>query len=127
MTADDSLDIQFGELEEAKPEVRLRPDANKHFAVVAVYEPREGELPIYVDLDAMRDMEEHALSDTSVELGGVMLGGQYEDEERQKHAHDGCPRKTPPDSGRADYSRVGSRPVRRYHFPWMARSRCFLH
>jgi proteasome lid subunit RPN8/RPN11 len=81
MTTDDSLDIQFGEVEETRPEVRLRPDANKHFAVAAVYSPREGELPIFVDIDAMRDMEEHALSDTSVELGGVMLGGQYEDED----------------------------------------------
>ncbi|MBP89026.1 MAG: hypothetical protein CMJ64_20315 [Planctomycetaceae bacterium] len=81
MTTDDSLDIQFGDVEETTPEVRLRPDANKHFAVAAVHLPRDGELPIFVDLDAMRDMEEHALSDTSVELGGVMLGGQYEDED----------------------------------------------
>lgn len=75
------LDIQFGELEEAKPEVRLRPDGNKHFAVASVYSPSQGELPVFIDLDAMRDMEEHALSDTGVELGGVMLGGQYEDDE----------------------------------------------
>ena len=75
------LDIQFGELEEAQPEVRLRPDANKHFAVASVYSPSEHELPVFVDLDAMRDMEEHALDDTGVELGGVMLGGQYEDDE----------------------------------------------
>lgn len=75
------LDIQFGELEEARPEVRLRPDANKHYAVTAVYSPCDGELPVFVDMDAMLDMEDHALSDTSVELGGVMLGGQYEDED----------------------------------------------
>ena len=75
------LDIQFGELEEAQPEVRLRPDWNKHFAVAPVYSPSERELPVFVDLDAMRDMEEHALEDTGVELGGVMLGGQYEDDQ----------------------------------------------
>ncbi|MDA1050074.1 MAG: Mov34/MPN/PAD-1 family protein [Planctomycetota bacterium] len=75
------LDIQFGELAEAKPEVRLRPDGNKHFAVAPVYSPSKGELPVFVDLDAMRDMEEHAVSDTGVELGGVMLGGQYEDDQ----------------------------------------------
>jgi proteasome lid subunit RPN8/RPN11 len=75
------LDIQFGDLEEAQPEVRLRPDGNKHFAVAPVYSPGEHELPVFVDLDAMRDMEEHALDDTGVELGGVMLGGQYEDDE----------------------------------------------
>ena len=42
-------------------------------------EPREDELPIFVDLDVLADMEQHALSDTSVELGGVLLGGRYVD------------------------------------------------
>jgi len=74
-------DIHFGEVEEAQPEVRLRPDENKHYAVVAFESPRKNELPVYVDLDVMRDMESHALSDKSVELGGVMLGGQYHDSE----------------------------------------------
>ncbi len=77
------LEIQFGELEEAQPEVRLRPDGNKHFSVASVYSPSKDELPVFVDLDAMRDMEEHALDDTGVELGGVMLGGQYVDDEGQ--------------------------------------------
>ena len=70
------LDIQLGEVEEAEPEVRLRPDDNKHFGVAPVFSPSKNELPIFVDLDAMIDMEDHALDDTSVELGGVMLGGQ---------------------------------------------------
>lgn len=73
-------DIQFGELEEAGREVRLRPDRNRHYAVVPVHQPEDVDLPIFVDVDVMRDMEFHALTDTSVELGGVMLGGQYEDE-----------------------------------------------
>lgn len=77
------LEIQFGELEEAEPEVRLRPDGNKHFSVVPVYSPSKNELPVFVDLDALRDMEEHALDDTGVELGGVMLGGQYVDDQGQ--------------------------------------------
>jgi proteasome lid subunit RPN8/RPN11 len=75
------LDIQFGEVEETPPEVRLRPDRNKHYAVAAVQSPSEDDLPIFVDLDVMRDMEEHAQSDTTVELGGVLLGGQHHDEE----------------------------------------------
>lgn len=74
-------DIHFGEIEEVQPEVRLRPDENKHYSVVAFESPRKNELPVYIDLDVMRDMEAHALSDTSVELGGVMLGGQYHDSE----------------------------------------------
>ncbi|MEX2175064.1 MAG: Mov34/MPN/PAD-1 family protein [Pirellulaceae bacterium] len=74
-------EIQFGEVEQASPQVALRPDQNKHYAVEAYEAPRDGELPIFVDLDVARDMEEHALSDTSVELGGVLLGGVYEDDE----------------------------------------------
>jgi proteasome lid subunit RPN8/RPN11 len=75
------LDIQFGELEEAQPEAQRRPDRNKQFAVAAYETPEEGDLPIFVDLDVMRDIELHAVSDTSVELGGVLLGGQYQDED----------------------------------------------
>ena len=75
------LEIEFGELEQAEPQEQLRPDRNKHFAVVQVGEPQPGELQVFVDLDAMRDMEEHAVSDTRVELGGVMLGGQFQDED----------------------------------------------
>jgi proteasome lid subunit RPN8/RPN11 len=74
-------DIQFGEVEHAAPEGALRPDRNRHFAVVPYGDPAESELPIFVDLDVVRDMEEHALSDTSVELGGVLLGGTHVDEE----------------------------------------------
>jgi len=73
-------DIEFGDVQESRPEVRLRPDRNKQFAIVEYESPIEGELPIFVDLDVMRDMEIHAESDTTVELGGVLLGGQYEDE-----------------------------------------------
>ena len=75
------VDIQFGELEESTPEVRMRPDQNKHYAVVPCQCPDKDELPIYVDVDVMRDIESHALSNTRVELGGVLLGGQYTDEQ----------------------------------------------
>lgn len=78
------MDIEFGELEEAKPEVHLRPDLNKHFVVVPVQDPEDQDLPIYVDIDVMRDMEAHAQTDKTVELGGVMLGGQFEDEDGNK-------------------------------------------
>jgi proteasome lid subunit RPN8/RPN11 len=73
-------EIQFGEVEEASPQASLRPDRNKHFAVVEYGSPVDRDLPIFVDLDVLADMEEHALSDTSVELGGVLLGGTYTDE-----------------------------------------------
>jgi proteasome lid subunit RPN8/RPN11 len=74
-------EIQFGEVEEASPQTSLRPDRNKHFAVVEYGTPADRDLPIFVDLDVLADMEEHAHSDTSVELGGVLLGGTYTDDD----------------------------------------------
>ncbi|HTN74319.1 MAG TPA: Mov34/MPN/PAD-1 family protein, partial [Pirellulaceae bacterium] len=76
-------DIQFGDMQEATPERSLRPDRDAHFAVVPYENPVAGELPIFIDLDVLRDMEEHARSDKTVELGGVLLGGQYHDEQGQ--------------------------------------------
>lgn len=73
-------EIQFGEVEEAQRQRRLRPDRNKQLVVAACGHPRADDLPIFVDLDTLHEMENHALSDTRVELGGVMLGGQFEDE-----------------------------------------------
>jgi proteasome lid subunit RPN8/RPN11 len=76
-------DIQFGEVAEESPRQALRPDKNRHFAVAEYGTPAAGELPIFVDLDVARDMEAHAQSDTSVELGGVLLGGHFEDDDGQ--------------------------------------------
>ena len=72
-------EIEFGEVEQAAPKRALRPDENRHFAVMPYGEPRQDELPIFVDLDVLADMEQHGLSDTSVELGGVLLGGRFVD------------------------------------------------
>jgi proteasome lid subunit RPN8/RPN11 len=74
-----SDDIEFGAVEHAAPQRALRPDEDRHFAVVPYGEPRDDELPIFVDLDVLVEMEQHALSDTLVELGGVLLGGRYVD------------------------------------------------
>ncbi|MHB8969272.1 MAG: M67 family metallopeptidase [Pirellulaceae bacterium] len=76
-------DIRFGELEEVSRGKRMRPDQNRHLAVVPCQTPHADDLPIYVDVDALRDMEAHALSNPDVELGGVLLGGQCEDEQGQ--------------------------------------------
>lgn len=76
-------EIHFGEIEHEPPQIRLRPDRNRHFAVATVYQPGDSDLPIFVDLDVIREMEEHAQSDIRVELGGVLLGGQFCDEDGQ--------------------------------------------
>src|SRR5207249_10795369 len=61
----------------------LRTEDNRQYAVMAYGELEPGDLPIDADLDVLADMEEHARSDMSVELGGVLLGGTYEDESGQ--------------------------------------------
>jgi proteasome lid subunit RPN8/RPN11/TolA-binding protein len=73
-------DIEFGDLEEAQPEKRLRPDQDAHFAVAVVGSPADDDLRIFADLDVVRETEEHAASETHVELGGVLLGGQHQDD-----------------------------------------------
>jgi proteasome lid subunit RPN8/RPN11 len=74
-------DIQFGEVEQAPPQRRRRPDRDRHFAVADYGTASQGDLAIFVDMDVLADVEAHARTDTSVELGGVLLGGQYVDED----------------------------------------------
>lgn len=72
--------MHFGEVEHTPTIRRMRPDCNGQWASMAVCAPKEDDLPIFVDLDVMRDVLSHAHSDRRVELGGVLLGGQFEDE-----------------------------------------------
>ncbi len=72
-------DIQFGQLEQQGPQPRTRPDGDRQYAVVGCGVRNEDDLPIFVDLDVMRDMEGHARTNTRVELGGVLLGGKFLD------------------------------------------------
>ena len=76
-------EIQFGEVQYDQPERSLRPDRDGHFVVAVCGDLPPEDLPIFVDLDVMRDMEAHALTDTKVELGGVMLGQRYLDRDDQ--------------------------------------------
>ena len=71
-----SSEIQFGDVEQNEPQVAVRPDRDAHYCIAAVGDIDEQNLPIFVDLDVMRDMEAHAHTNTRVELGGVMLGKQ---------------------------------------------------
>ncbi len=104
-------DIQFGEVEYQGPEVSARPDQDAHFSVVECGDCREDDLAIYVDLDVLRDMEGHARSNTDVELGGVMLGGQF-------HDHDGKPFVVVTDSLRAEHFEATKGSFKFTHETW---------
>jgi len=72
-------EIQLGEVAEAQPQTSIRPDRDAHFSTKVVGQTDPDDLAIFVDLDVQRDMEAHALSNTRVELGGVLLGRQFID------------------------------------------------
>ena len=67
-------DITFGEMKVREPERRKRPDRDRKFACLAYEVPGPADLPIFLDRRAADAIERHALSDTSVELGGILLG-----------------------------------------------------
>ena len=67
-------DITFGEMKVREPERRKRPDFDRKLACLAYEVPGPADLPIFLDRRAADAIERHALSDTSVELGGILLG-----------------------------------------------------
>lgn len=81
MSDEQADEVEFGAVREAAPSARRRPDHDRHYAVATVGQPAEGDLPIYVEADAWRELIEHAQQDTRVELGGVLLGGCHTDDQ----------------------------------------------
>jgi proteasome lid subunit RPN8/RPN11 len=66
--------MSFGEMRLREPDRRQRPDQDRRFACVACDVPAPADLPIFLERGAADAIERHALSDTSVELGGILLG-----------------------------------------------------
>jgi proteasome lid subunit RPN8/RPN11 len=67
-------EIVFGEMKVREPERRPRPDRDRRFTCVAYEVPGPADVPIFLDRRTADAIERHALSDTSVELGGILLG-----------------------------------------------------
>jgi proteasome lid subunit RPN8/RPN11 len=73
-------EITFGDMTVREPERRQRPDRDRRFACLAYEIPGLADLPIFLDRRAADAIERHALSDTSVELGGILLGKECVDQ-----------------------------------------------
>jgi proteasome lid subunit RPN8/RPN11 len=73
-------EITFGEMRVREPERRLRPDRDRRFVCLAYEVPAVVDLPIFLDRRAADAIERHALSDTTVELGGILLGKECLDQ-----------------------------------------------
>lgn len=70
----------FDDVKYREPERRCRPDRDRRWACLAYGVPGVIDLPIYLDRETADLIERHALRDTSVELGGILLGKECLDE-----------------------------------------------
>lgn len=73
-------EIVFEEMTFREPVRLLRPDRDSRYACLAYHVPAAADLPIFVDHRTADAIERHALSDVSVELGGILLGKECLDE-----------------------------------------------
>lgn len=71
--------MTFGEVRHREPTRMKRPDRDPRFACIACQTPQADDLPIFLDLEPADQIERHALSDTTVELGGILLGKECVD------------------------------------------------
>jgi proteasome lid subunit RPN8/RPN11 len=73
-------EIVFDEIKYREPVRLLRPDRDQRWACLSYHVPAQADLPVFLDHRAADAIERHALSDTSVELGGILLGKECVDE-----------------------------------------------
>jgi proteasome lid subunit RPN8/RPN11 len=74
-------DIVFEEVAYREPQRARRPDRDRRWACLAVEVPGPEDLPIFLDRKPADAIERHALRDTSVELGGILLGKECVDDQ----------------------------------------------
>ena len=80
-------DIVFDDVKYREPERRRPPDRDRRWACVAYEVPGPGDLPVFLDRRPADAIERHALRDTSVELGGILLGRECVDDETGEPFH----------------------------------------
>ena len=74
-------DIVFEDIKYREPKKARRPDRDRRWACLAYEVPKADDLPIFLDRQTADAIERHALRDTSVELGGIMLGQECIDDQ----------------------------------------------
>ena len=74
-------DIVFEDVKFREPKKARRPDRDRRWACLAYEIPRPEDLPIFLDRRTADSIERHALRDTSVELGGILLGHECVDDQ----------------------------------------------
>jgi proteasome lid subunit RPN8/RPN11 len=71
----------FGDVAYREPRRLRRPDRDRKYACLAYQVPGADDMPIFLDREVADRIERHALSDTSVELGGILLGHECVDDQ----------------------------------------------
>jgi proteasome lid subunit RPN8/RPN11 len=71
----------FDDVAYREPKRLRRPDHDARHASVTYKLPHHGDMPIFLDLAPADAIERHALRDTSVELGGILLGFECVDDQ----------------------------------------------
>jgi proteasome lid subunit RPN8/RPN11 len=74
-------EMVFEDIKYREPKKVRRPDRDRRWACLAYEIPRPEDLPIFLDRKPADAIERHALRDTSVELGGIMLGMECVDDQ----------------------------------------------
>ncbi|MFO0958773.1 MAG: Mov34/MPN/PAD-1 family protein [Isosphaeraceae bacterium] len=77
-------EMVFEEVSFREPQRLRRPDREPRLASLAYGLPGPDDLPIFLDRGPADAIERHALRDTSVELGGILLGKECVDEETDR-------------------------------------------
>jgi len=80
-----SDEMSFGEPQQTAPETQRRPDQDPRWTVVPVGLPHDDPVPIFVHFETWRAIERGVAEDTTIELGGVLLGGHYLDDQGQPY------------------------------------------
>jgi len=71
------IQIELGDVSYKAAEQKRRPEDDRSLAVVPYGQPDSSGTAIYIHEHALRNIEAHAASDQSVELGGALLGGVF--------------------------------------------------
>ncbi len=71
----------FDDVRYREPTRMRRPDRDRRWVCLAYETPGHDDLPIFLDRTAADAIERHALRDTSVELGGILLGKECVDDQ----------------------------------------------
>jgi len=77
------IQIELGSPEGKQSDEKRRPDRDRRLAAILCGQSEVEGTPVFIHDRALRGIQEHARSDTSVETGGALLGGLHRDGGRQ--------------------------------------------